>query len=246
MKLLAIDTATERMAVGVRCGDALHEADTVTPGGHADELPTRVRALLAQTGLSPDHLDAIVLGTGPGGFAGLRIGMGYAKAMAWALNKPVVAVGTLEAMALQILDAHLDIDTVWVVSDARMAAVYAAAFVRDPAQGCRAIIEPVEVAAAELNAWLGERAQAAGNGIIGSALALDVCREVRSARWAVCEADPGPTGFGLLRLGALRWQAGLAVPPAKVVPQYVRERVALTQAERDAGERLGVLPSSSL
>ena len=128
MKLLAVDTATARLCVGVRNGDQSRSDASTGSAAHARSLPQRVSDLLAAMGLTPKMLDAIVVGVGPGSFSGLRIGMGFAQAMAWALDRPLVPVGSLEAMAAHCLQRNHQAEAVWAALDARMGSVYAACF----------------------------------------------------------------------------------------------------------------------
>lgn len=93
--VLSLDTATPAASVallrdGEVLGERLSRAATVLADG--DEL-------LSAAGLSALDLDALVVGTGPGSFTGLRIGLAGARGLALALEIPVAGVSTLEALA---------------------------------------------------------------------------------------------------------------------------------------------------
>lgn len=62
-------------------------------------LLPNIESMLTDVGLAKDELDGIILSLGPGSFTGLRIGGTIAKSLAWVLNKPIVGIGTLDAMA---------------------------------------------------------------------------------------------------------------------------------------------------
>ena len=76
---------------------ALRESDEGRD--HAKKVAVFVDELLKETGVQPDDLDAIAVGKGPGSYTGLRIGVSFAKGMCYALNIPLIAVGSLDALA---------------------------------------------------------------------------------------------------------------------------------------------------
>lgn len=69
-------------------------------------LLPNIDAMLADTGIDKPDLDGVVVSLGPGSFTGLRIGVTIAKSLAYVLNKPIVGIGTLDAMAHGV-DAEL-------------------------------------------------------------------------------------------------------------------------------------------
>lgn len=99
---LAIDTATSRatLALGSLADGSLVVADT-WPGAHAhaETLLPRLQALLARAGVGLDAIGGVAVGTGPGGFTGLRVGLATAKTLAHGLRRPIVGVGTAAALA---------------------------------------------------------------------------------------------------------------------------------------------------
>ena len=97
--LLAIDTATSRAVLALGAADGTLLAADTWPAGHrhVEELLPRLEALLAGHGWDRGALSGlagIVVGTGPGGFTGLRVGLATAKALAVAFRLPLVAIGS--------------------------------------------------------------------------------------------------------------------------------------------------------
>jgi len=94
--LLAIDTATSRIivAAGSPDGRVLRALDWPAGHRHGERLLPGVERLLAETGLGRAGLAGIVVGTGPGAFTGLRVGLATAKTLAHALGVPIAGVGT--------------------------------------------------------------------------------------------------------------------------------------------------------
>jgi tRNA threonylcarbamoyladenosine biosynthesis protein TsaB len=66
---------------------------------HAENLTVFIQELFQQTGVDLKSIDAIAVSKGPGSYTGLRIGVSTAKGLAFALNKPIIAIDTLFAMA---------------------------------------------------------------------------------------------------------------------------------------------------
>lgn len=98
--VLVIDTATTRaiIALGSPAGETLERRDWVAGYRHGEELLARIEGLLADRGVEPGALGGVVVGTGPGAFTGLRVGIATAKGLAHALELPIVGVPTGEAL----------------------------------------------------------------------------------------------------------------------------------------------------
>jgi tRNA threonylcarbamoyl adenosine modification protein YeaZ len=99
-RLLAIDTATSRVVVALGEADGTLVAEAAWEAGHrhGEELLPRARGMLERAGTGLDALGGIVVGTGPGAFTGLRVGLATAKALASALGLPIVGVSTAAAL----------------------------------------------------------------------------------------------------------------------------------------------------
>jgi tRNA threonylcarbamoyladenosine biosynthesis protein TsaB len=126
--ILALDTATAvATSALVRDGAVLGERASVPIRVLED-----VDALLREAGVEPRDLDAIVVGTGPGSFTGVRLGLGAVRGLAFALDLPVAGVSTLAALAAAAPDAVPVIDAkrreVFVQHQDAIVALPAAAF----------------------------------------------------------------------------------------------------------------------
>lgn len=121
MNLLCIDTS-EGSQVALVTPDGIERARSGDPRGHAEHLAP----LLARVTCSAP-VDAVVVGTGPAPFTGLRVGIVSAEAFAHARGVPVHGVPSLAALARQALDTPGG-DVVTVVTDARRKEVYSGTF----------------------------------------------------------------------------------------------------------------------
>lgn len=99
MKLLAFETATEACSVALYLDGQVIERHEVAPRLHAEYALPWAEALLAEAGIKRSQLDAIAISRGPGAFTGVRLAIALAQGIALALDRPVVAVSTLQAIA---------------------------------------------------------------------------------------------------------------------------------------------------
>jgi tRNA threonylcarbamoyl adenosine modification protein YeaZ len=99
-KVLAIDTSGTNALVALAEADGTLVAERRWPAGyrHGEELLGRIDEMLATTGVPMTELGGIVVGTGPGAFTGLRVGLATAKALARGLGVPIAGVPTSEAL----------------------------------------------------------------------------------------------------------------------------------------------------
>ena len=100
MTLLAIDTATSHVVVALADRDGSLVAETSWPAGHrhGERLLPSIEELLRDQGAEREAIDGVAVGTGPGAFTGLRVGLATAKALAHGLGCPIVGVATSEAL----------------------------------------------------------------------------------------------------------------------------------------------------
>ncbi|WP_426292451.1 tRNA (adenosine(37)-N6)-threonylcarbamoyltransferase complex dimerization subunit type 1 TsaB [Dyadobacter endophyticus] len=126
MLLLSIDTSIRGCSVAVHNETGLLAAyDLFTDKSSSAMLTTLMRDSVAHAGFKLADVDAIVVAKGPGSYTGLRVGVSTAKGLCYALDKPLIAINTLQAMALQLapfFPEHL----LCPMIDARRMEVYAA------------------------------------------------------------------------------------------------------------------------
>ncbi|KQX66311.1 tRNA (adenosine(37)-N6)-threonylcarbamoyltransferase complex dimerization subunit type 1 TsaB [Angustibacter sp. Root456] len=126
MLLLALDTATPAVTVALHDGErVLAEVSEVDARRHAELLAPGIEAVLAQAGATTRDLTAVAVGTGPGPFTGLRVGLVTARTLGATLQVPVHGVCTLDVLASQAVADGVVVDGEFVVAtDARRREVY--------------------------------------------------------------------------------------------------------------------------
>jgi tRNA threonylcarbamoyladenosine biosynthesis protein TsaB len=223
LNLLALETSTEFCTVALQCGERLLIRKEHAGQRHSERVLPMVDAVLNEAGLQPVDLDAVAFGAGPGSFTGLRIACGVAQGLAFALDIPVAAVGTLEALAEQA-----DSPRVLACLDARMGEVYLAAYewhgeewqVRVAPCLCAPQAAPLPA----VEGWV-----ACGSGFERYPALLD---KALAGRVGELRAGLFPHAREIARIGARRFKAGLCVPAEEAAPVYIRDKVALKTQER--------------
>lgn len=128
-KILCIETATEICSVSLsHDGKTIALAETDKGFSHASTLTILIQKCLDETNLSLNDLDAIAISQGPGSYTGLRIGVSVAKGICYALDKPMIAIDTLEALAWACANEEKQDAHYCPMIDARRMEVYTAMY----------------------------------------------------------------------------------------------------------------------
>ncbi|QIL21368.1 tRNA (adenosine(37)-N6)-threonylcarbamoyltransferase complex dimerization subunit type 1 TsaB [Thermomonas sp. HDW16] len=229
MKLLAIETATEACSVAVWIDGEVHERFEIAPRRHAELTLPWAEQLLAQAGVAKSQLDAIAVGRGPGAFTGVRLAIALAQGIALALDRPLLPVSTLAALAMR---AETNADGAGIIAavDARMGEVYLGAFARQ-GEGLVALTGEVVVKPDAATVPDGRDWHGVGTGFAAADGALRVHLQ---GRLASVDGMALPHAADVARLGASMFARGEAIAPERVEPAYLRNNVALTIVEQQA------------
>lgn len=236
--ILSLDTAQEDCAVALyRDGRLLARRVEHVGSRHAERILSMLDEALEEAKLEKREIGLVAFGAGPGSFTGLRVACGVAQGVAWALHVDTAPVSNLEALALdEAEERKLPAGTVVaVMNDARMSELYAGVY-RTGAPGER--LE--RLAGPELVKPEGaaEYVRSSGASIVtgsGPSVYPQAFAGIEAALVAV-RLRSAPEAIA--RIGAMLAKEGATVPPEDASPVYVRNRVALTSAERARGERL--------
>lgn len=224
VNLLAVETSTELCSAALLRDRDLFVEEELAGNRHSELLMPMIRRLLERARLTPQSLDGIGFGQGPGSFTGLRIACGVAQGIAFGVNRPVVPVPSLLALAEQSNEGR-----VLVAFDARMDEAYLAAYARS-GDDWQTVVEPCLVDRAELPAVPSRGWVATGSGFDRFEWLRTHYRDSIATR---IEGDL-PRAGSIAKLAARRLAKGLAVAPEQAAPLYLRDKVALTTEERQA------------
>lgn len=226
MNLLALETSTESCSVALLVGDELTARSELAPRRQAERVLPMAESLLAEAGLARTQLDGIAVGRGPGAFTGVRLAVAVAQGLAMALDRPVVTVSSLAALAMEAPD---DDAAVLALIDARMGEVYAAAFRRTDdglvaALDDERVCHPGALVLPDAPAW---NVVGTGWGEYADVIAPTLPAPPRSA-----EPQRYPQARHVARLAVPEFAAGRTLAPEQALPVYLRDKVALTLRER--------------
>ena len=221
MIVLGLDTATASTSVALQgqnglATEARDDPDEGARPRHATALLPLAAGLLDEAGLAWRELDLIAVGTGPGTFTGLRIGIATARALAQGAGVRLVGISSLRALAEAARETAAD-RPVAAVIDARRGELFVAGFAGD-----EQLLEPVALAPGDVAAALA----AASGGDVSRWLAVgDGALRFRSALEAAGVAvAPGGSGLHRVSAGAICRLAATGHVDAHqpVAPHYVR------------------------
>ncbi|MDN5843751.1 MAG: tRNA (adenosine(37)-N6)-threonylcarbamoyltransferase complex dimerization subunit type 1 TsaB [Alcaligenaceae bacterium] len=246
LHILAFETSGDVCEAGllsrtggrVRLRTARHEGRA----GHTERILPLAEQILAEAGLDRSALSVVAFGQGPGGFTGLRVACSVAQGIAVAQDLPVIPVDSLMAVAAQHEDDEPDGSHV-VLQDARMNEVYAASYQCTDGGRWQAAQAPRLLALADIPLWLekGPWGADAPVRVHGDALLVfeGLAEQLAALGYRICPAaDPGHAHAQVAmvaRLALSDWEAGRAVGAGQAAPIYVRDKVAFTIQERQAG-----------
>ena len=215
MKLLAIETSTRHMGVALIDGERLISSyELLADYPHAVELPGAVTRVLDAAGLRLAHVEALAVDVGPGSFTGLRIGLAFVKALAFASKRAVIGIPSLDVLAGAVGFAELPICP---ILDARQKNVYAALYRLQAG----VLTRQTDLYLGPIDGFLPHLAQP--RIVLGDGAAL--YRERILAACAHVEFAPAelwlPRAATLARLAHQRLQQGPGDDPARLLPLYL-------------------------
>jgi tRNA threonylcarbamoyladenosine biosynthesis protein TsaB len=219
--VLGLDTSTSIASLALIAGGKVAALIERPATSHGAALPGAIDEVLGAANLDISSLGAIAVGTGPGSFTGLRIGLSYAKGIAMASGCALVGVPSFDAMALAALERN-NVEAgrlVCVVVDARKGEVYAALY-RIVADGLEKLSEELVIALEHLASRITEDVM-----FVGDERAKDAAALVKSRGHWVEVFDTGMLdlrGVCVAALAGARFARGETDRAASIEPLYIR------------------------
>lgn len=217
MKILGIDTSTPIGSVGLIEGDDFIAEHTLNiTQAHSSRLMPAIDQVLKWGDLAVHDLDACAVGIGPGSFTGVRIGVGTAKSLCYAIKKPIIGVSTLKAIAYNLRYTN---GMICPILDARRDEVYGAVFhggatlerrCEDLCVSIDELLKRAEVAAVFVGDGLDRYAEAVRGKFGADVILADSSFNV-------------PRGTSIARIGLERLLQGESDDYFGLIPNYVRK-----------------------
>ena len=231
--ILSIETGTDICSVALaNDGELMALRESDEGRDHAKKVALFVDELLRETGVQPSDIDAIAVGKGPGSYTGLRIGVSFAKGMCYALDIPLIAIGSLDALtevAREDFEAGiLDVEEEdWTKAklcpmvDARRMEVYAQVF--DVEGNAQSDVVAEVVTEESFDKWRSEgKFVIFGNG-------AKKCAEVLPD--AIIE-NVVPSARGIVRLAEAAFNAGKFEDLAYFEPFYLKDFIVIPSKKK--------------
>lgn len=220
MYVLGIETSTPACSVGLVDEDRVLICYSQNTGlRHAERTVAMAERALQDAGLAASDLNGVAVGSGPGSFTGLRIGMAAAKGLCVALNVPLMAVSTLKGLAARVAFERLP---VCAMLDARRGEVYAGVYSLDGG-ALTARLPDTALPLERLMRMLPKPVLFVGEGGMTYRDRIEACLG-EDARFA--PASTHPSGASIAILGAEALRDGSTVDLATVEPEYHRRSQA--------------------
>lgn len=196
MNLLALDASTDACSAALYADGQIFEQFQLAPKAHTRLLLPMIDALRQEAGVCMAEVDAFAFGCGPGSFTGVRIACSVVQALSFGLDRPVIPVSTLRALA-QGAYRMSGVTEVLATLDARMSEIYAGLF----EVNSLGIMQPTSAE------WVSAIAQI----------------EMPVGDWQ--SVTGFPMAQDIARIAALEYQAHKRVPASEALPVYLSHPV---------------------
>lgn len=214
--ILSIETATSVCSVALhRDGQLLSVKEIDSDKSHSTMLLQFVADVLTESGENKKHLDAIAVSEGPGSYTGLRIGLSTAKGLCFALEKPLIAINTLDAMAFLAFDGGKENTLYAPMIDARRMEVYTALY----NSNYNRVLEPCAKVVDE-NSFAKELAE---NSVVFLGNGAEKCKEVLNSDNAYFIDGLKPSAVTIGQLAFKKYTAKQFEDVAYFEPNYLKE-----------------------
>ncbi|MFZ6689010.1 tRNA (adenosine(37)-N6)-threonylcarbamoyltransferase complex dimerization subunit type 1 TsaB [Undibacterium sp. SXout11W] len=219
--ILAIETTTELASAALFVEDQMFVRELSGVQTHSQGILPALQSLLAEAGVTLSDCDAIAFGCGPGAFTGIRTACGVVQGLAFGADLGVIPVVSLHAMALAAAE-NSNLNDFVCVLDARMNEVYWAHYHLNG--GVWTEISPPALSKLD-DIQVPEQFEHALV-VLGCGLVLPSQLQSHTSMQLM------PHAIQVARLGLQAFQAGSCVSPEDAQPLYLRNKIALTTAER--------------
>lgn len=219
MTIVALETSARAASVAVRHRSSTRATRLEAERAHASDLFPELGRLFAELGASPRAIEAVLVGTGPGSYTGLRVGIATALGLARGSGAKLLGVPSGETLAFERLRPG---EEGVQLLDARSGELYFARYRRTEDE-VEVVVAPIVLKPGELAAHLPVGTPIFGDSTVAEAAGLDAGARERLV------TDATPSAAALLELGGRRLARGAFTDSAELEPLYLRPFAAKTR-----------------
>lgn len=227
-RILAFDTSAQTTSLALWDVGALSvegvtiEQHLPADNKHAETLLPSLQTMLKQAGCTLEQIDAIAVGVGPGSFTGVRVGVATAKGLGLSLQKPVLPVVSLDALAHEALE-HSDATLIAACLDAFKGELFCALYTREGSE-LRCDLPPFHASPGAVRAALAAASGGRPLALVGGGVAryAELLADAPLG-WKAHEAIVAPRARVVAQLAAKQLVRGEIPDLARVSPVYVRD-----------------------
>ena len=232
--VLGLETGTPTASLAIIAQGRLLAEISRPVSSHGAMLPGMVAELLDRAALKLEQLAAVAVGIGPGSFTGLRIGLGYAKGLAWAGGRAIFGINSLDSLALGATSHHEPRPGTIIcpILDARKGEVYAALY-RVTTAGLDKISDDMVVSPDDLIARIGDEVVFVGEGV--SACGRRLAEAMGNRATILDDSDGHWRGMMVAVLAAARLVDNNTDSILNLQPSYVRPPEAVLRSQTAEG-----------
>lgn len=216
MKLLAIETSSTACSAALTIENEITSHHEVAPLQQARQILPMIDHLMSSNQIKLNQLDALAFGCGPGSFTGVRIATSVMQGLGFALNKPLISISSLAALAQEAYELH-GWRQILVCVDARIHEVYWG-FYKVNETGLAQLIGQEQVSSPQ-NIHLEEGWFGAGNG-------WEVYKDQFITQPLKKDSTILPTATAILTLAKPKFKMGQWIKTEEALPTYLRDNVA--------------------
>lgn len=218
--ILNIETATQRCSIGLaRDGETIAIRESDEKNIHAAKVTIFSEEVCREAGIDMNQLNAVAVSMGPGSYTGLRIGVSAAKGFCFALDIPLIAVSTLQSMALGAIETVGNEDVLYCpMIDARRMEVYTALFDRQ-----NKLIKDIEAMIVDEQSF---EAELRDHTIWYFGDGAEKCREILDPKGMICLENIKPSARNMAVIAHTKFLEGSVEDLAYFEPFYLKDFIA--------------------
>ena len=223
--MMALDASTELCSVSLKVGNEQKSLHYQEPKAHSEKLIPAIDYLLKEFDIPMSSIDAIAFGKGPGAFTGLRICTSIVQGLAFSLDKPIIPISSLDALAYQAYrEKFWTHETLIACIDARMSELYWASYEFKSSEKIHAKKEHLT----SVEEFIQTKISLENNQVfVGSGI-----KHCKLDKNQLGYSDLYPRADEVLLLGEKKWLDGETFEAIDAQPTYLREQITWQKRQR--------------